>query len=106
MILLEDEKNVMKWISEYGPLTRFQLLGLLSYKTPRTAEKIIRNTRKGRQLQVLENGCYALDRFSKPDPCRSTAVWVLLRFIEKVKQTDHRAAEYPAQNFFVKEGQA
>lgn len=106
MILLEDEKNVLKWISEYGPLTRIQLLGLLSYKTSHTAEKIIRNVRKSRQIQLLESGYYALDRFSKPDIHMNTAVWVLLCFIDKVQPSNHRSADYPAQIFFVKESQA
>lgn len=106
MVLLEDEKLVLKWLSEYGPLTKFQLLGLLSYKPAHTAEKILRNVRRAGMIRSLENGYYALDKFSKPDKKLTISVWVLLKFIEKVKPTDHRLADFPAQIFFMKEAQA
>ena len=106
MVLLEDEKLVLKWLSDYGPLTKFQLLGLLSYKPSHTAEKILRNIRRAGMIRSLENGYYGLDRFARPDPKVTLSVWVLLKFIGKIKPTDHRPAEFPAQIFFVKEAQA
>lgn len=106
MILLEDEKSVLKWISEYGPLTRTQLLGLLSHKQGRVAEKILRNICRAGYLQTIGNGYYACDSCSRPDRKYAAAVWVLLRFIDKVRPTDHRAAAYPSQIFFMKEAQA
>ena len=42
MLLLEDEKNVIKWLSQYGALRKTQLIRMLQ-KLKSTAEKIISN---------------------------------------------------------------
>ena len=42
-MLLDDERYVIKWLSQYGALTKTQVIRLLRDKTPETAEKILRN---------------------------------------------------------------
>ena len=45
MVLLEDEKNVMRWLSQYGPLENRQLIKLLKC-SDRVAFRIMKNLRK------------------------------------------------------------
>ena len=42
-MLLTDEQYVIKWLSQYGPLPRAQVVRLLRHKTPSTAERIAFN---------------------------------------------------------------
>ena len=42
-MLLEDEKYVVKWLSQYGTLPRKQIVQMLQ-KPPDTAKKIINKT--------------------------------------------------------------
>ena len=60
------------------------------YKQPQTAAQNI--------------GYYlALDPMSKPDQRVILAVWVLLRYIDKVEPMAHYPAVYPSQIFFLKD---
>ena len=102
-ILLQDEHNVLKWLSQYGTLTKTQVIRLLRDKQPKTAEKIIKNLK--RQLLVTDSpDGYFLspDPLSKPNMRVINAVWVLLRFINGIESAEHYPADYPAQIFFLK----
>lgn len=57
MLLLEDEKNVIKWLSQYGALRKTQLIRMLQ-KPKSTAEKIIRNLKHDLRLEILGDGYY------------------------------------------------
>lgn len=103
MLLLEDEKNVIKWLSQYGALRKTQLIRMLQ-KPKSTAEKIIRNLKNDLRLEILGDGYYVgLDSMSWPDQKMLTAVWVLLEFVEKIDPMGHYPATYPSQIFFLKE---
>ena len=81
-MLLDDERHVIKWLSQYGALTKTQVIRLLRDKTPETAEKILRNLKREHQI---------------------SDVAVLLRFIDYVDPMAHYPAVYPSQIFFLKE---
>ena len=84
-MLLDDERHVIKWLSQYGALTKTQVIRLLRDKTPETAEKILRNLKREHQISDVAGGYYlALDGLCKPDQRTILAVWVLLRFIDYV----------------------
>lgn len=102
-MLLRDEQYIIKWLSQYGPLTKTQVIRLLKDKSASTAEKIIRNLK--RELRIADVGGYylALDEMCKPDQRLILAVWVLLQFIDQVEPLAHYPAVYPAQLFFLKE---
>ena len=114
-MLLDDERHVIKWLSQYGALTKTQVIRLLRDKTPETAEKILKqlNVEKPRLIKALAvagvfgnviGGYYlALDGLCKPDQRTILAVWVLLRFIDYVDPMAHYPAVYPSQIFFLKE---
>lgn len=51
-MLLDDERHVIKWLSQYGALTKTQVIRLLRDKTPETAEKILRNLKATAQTQT------------------------------------------------------
>ena len=92
-MLLDDERHVIKWLSQYGALTKTQVIRLLRDKTPETAEKILRNLKREHQISDVAGGYYlALDGLCKPDQRTILAVWVLLRFIDYVDPMAH----YPA----------
>ena len=53
-MLLKDEQYIIKWLSQYGPLPKAQVIRLLRDKTPETAEKIIRSLK--RQTRITDVG--------------------------------------------------
>lgn len=102
-MLLQDEQYVIKWLSQYGALLKTQLVQMLQ-KPTRTAEKIIKNLKKELKVEDVGNGYYiGLDAMSLPNQRMITAIWVLLKFIDKVEPMAHYPATYPAQIFFLKE---
>ncbi len=101
-MLLEDEQHVVKWLSQYGAITKTQLLKMLQ-KPPSTGEKILRNLRRELMITDINGGYYiGLDKLCKPDARMITAIWVLLKFISKVDPMAHYPAVYPSQLFFLK----
>lgn len=104
MALLEDERLILRWLSEYGLLERQQLQHLLYGKSERSMNGIFRNLKRGRYITEIENGNYlALDRYCEPQQRMVTAVWVLLQFVEQIAPDAHRQADTPAQIFFLKD---
>lgn len=104
MVLLEDERLILRWLSEYGPLERQQIQRLLYGKSERSMNGIFRNLKQGRYIVEIENGSYlALDRYCEPKQRMVTAVWVLLQFVEQIAPDAHRQADTPAQIFFLKD---
>ena len=102
-MLLQEEQYVVKWLSQYGALTRTQIIMLLRDKSPATAEKIIKNLQRQYKITEIANGYYmGLDGMCKPDQRLILAVWVLLKFIGKVDPMAHYPAVYPSQLFFLK----
>lgn len=102
-MLLQDEQHVVKWLSQYGALTKSQVIKMLQ-KPKSTAEKIINNLHKELMISNVGGGYYlGLDRMTRPDQRTIIAVWVLLKFIEYVDPMAHYPAVYPSQLFFLKE---
>lgn len=60
-MLLDDERHVIKWLSQYGALTKTQVIRLLRDKTPETAEKILRNLKREHQISDVAGGYYTDD---------------------------------------------
>lgn len=103
-MLLQDEQYVIKWLSQYGALTKTQIIRLLRDKKPQTAEKIIKNLKRQLRIADVAGGYYlGLDSMVQPDQRIILAVWVLLKFIDKVDPLAHYPAVYPSQLFFLKE---
>ena len=103
-MLLQDEQYVVRWLTQYGALTKTQVIRLLKDKTPQTAEKIIRNLKRQFMVSDVRGGYYlSSDPMDQPDQRVILAVWVLLKFIDKVEPMAHYPASYPSQLFFLKE---
>lgn len=101
-MLLEDEKHVIKWLSQYHALLYAQVVQLLHDKTPDVADKIIRNLKREDRICDLPGGYLAIDPLVTVDDRVITAVWVLLQFIEHIEPMAHYPATYPAQIYFLK----
>lgn len=102
-MLLDEEKLVIKWLSQYHALKRAQVVGMLHEKTPDVAEKIIKNLIKTNMICELPGGYLALDHMDEIDSRTVTAIWVLLKFIDKIEPNAHYPSTYPSQIFFLKE---
>ena len=101
--LLQEERYVIKWLSQYGALSRTQVAKLLQ-KPKATADRIIRNLKRQMRISDVAGGYYlGLDQMCQPDRRTILAVWVLLKFIEQVEPMAHYPAVYPSQLFFLKE---
>lgn len=102
-MLLEDEQYIIKWLSQYGALTKAQVIKMLQMPKPR-AEKIIHNLKNELHIADVGGGYYlGLDDMVQPDQRIILAVWVLLKFIDSVDPMAHYPATYPSQLFFLKE---
>ena len=103
-MLLQEEQYIIHWLTEYGALTKTQVVRMLKDKPPQTAEKIIRGLKRDVLLYDISGGYYlGVDPMCQPDPRMILAVWVLLQFIDKVEPMAHYPATYPSQIFFLKE---
>lgn len=102
-MLLQEEQYVVKWLTQYGALSKTQIMRMLK-KPHGTAEKILRNLRRQMQISDISGGYYVgTDPMSKPDQRTIIAIWVLLKFIDQVDPMAHYPAIYPSQLFFLKE---
>ena len=102
-MLLQEEQYVVRWLAQYGALTKVQLLRMLQ-KPKNTAEKILRNLRRQMRIADIGGGYYiGSDAMCKPDQRMILAVWVLLEFMDRVGPMSHYPAAYPSQIFFLKE---
>lgn len=102
-MLLKDEQYIIKWLSQYGALTKAQIIRMLR-KPPQVCDKILRNLKKESRISDISGGYYiGLDSMCRPDQRTITAVWVLLKFIDFVDPMAHYPAVYPSQIFFLKE---
>ncbi len=101
-MLLPDEQHVIKWLSQYGALPKTQVIQMLK-KPKSTAEKIIRNLKREKRISDIGGYYLGLDGLCKPNQKMIDAIWVLLKFIDKVDPMAHYPAVYPSQLFFLKE---
>ncbi len=102
-MLLQEEQYVVKWLTQYGALSKTQIIRMLQ-KPKNTAQKILRNLRRQMQIADISGGYYiGTDAMSKPDQRTILAIWVLLKFIDRVDPMAHYPAIYPSQLFFLKE---
>ena len=103
-MLLQDEQYIVRWLTQYGSLSRVQVIKMLHDKPPKTAEKIINTLKRQRIITEFSGGYYlGMDDMEKPDQRIMTAIWVLLRFIDQVEPMAHYPASYPSQLFFLKQ---
>ena len=103
-MLLQEEQYIIHWLTQYGALTKTQVIRLLKDKTPQTAEKIIRGLKREVLLHDIAGGYYlGVDPMCQPEQRIILSVWVLLQFIDHVEPMAHYPATYPSQIFFLKE---
>ena len=103
-MLLPDEQYVLKWLSQYGALTSTQVVRLLRHKPSDVIDKILRGMKRQCLIAEISGGYYlGLDPQHQPDQRMITAIWVLLKFIDKVEPMAHYPAVFPSQLFFLKE---
>ena len=103
-MLLQEEQYIIRWLTQYGALTKTQVVRLLKDKPPETAAKIIRNLKRELMISEISGGYYlGVDPMCQPDQRIILAVWVLLEFIGRVEPMAHYPATYPSQIFFLKE---
>lgn len=101
-MLLQEERYIIKWLSQYGALQKAQLIKMLR-KPPNTAERILKRMKKDMRIDNVSGGYYVgLDNMAQPDQRTILAVWVLLQFSEHVDPLAHYPATYPSQIFFLK----
>ena len=102
-MLLQEEMLILQWLSQYGVLTRKQLVRMLQ-KSEATAERLIRSLKKQMRVAEISGGYYiGLDPMCRPDQRSILAIWVLLKFIDQVEPMAHYPASYPSQLFFLKD---
>ena len=104
MALMEDERLILRWLSQYGPLRWLQIRGLLYYRPQRSVNRLVQNMKHARRIAAIEDGEYlAVDQYCEPKQRMITAVWVLLQFIEQIDPEAHWQADAPAQVSFLKD---
>ena len=56
-MLLQDERYIIKWLSQYGALPKTQLIRMLR-KPKSTAERIIKNLKRELRIEDVGGGYY------------------------------------------------
>ena len=59
MALMEDERLILRWLSQYGPLRWPQIRGLLYYRPQRSVNRLVQNMnqfRNGHRCPVCHDG--------------------------------------------------
>lgn len=94
-MLQNDELHVIKWLSQYGPLPKSQIMKML--QIPEQAlEKVLKSLQRQRKITEVGGGYYfGLNKMCQPDQRMILAVWVLTRFIEKIDPMAHYPARIP-----------
>ena len=90
-MLLQDEQYVVKWLTQYGALTKTQVIRLLRDKPPKIAEKIIRNLKQQFMVSDIRGGYYlGADSMAQPDQriilaiCRSQYKLYCVTFLTNI----------------------
>lgn len=102
-MLLQDEQYVVTWLSQYGVLTKKQIVKMLK-KSNSTADRILANLKKRFMICPISDGFYyGVDPMCTPEQRTIQAVWVLLHYFDKIAPLAHYPASFPSQIFFLKE---
>lgn len=105
MALMEEEQLVIRWLTQYGPMSKSMIRKLLHYKTSVTVGRILTGLRRRNYITEIEDGRYfATDKFCKVDSRMQEALWVLFHFVEQVRSSAHHVGEDPVQIVFLKDG--
>lgn len=98
MALREEEHLIVRWLSQYGPLTKGMIRRLLHYKPSDTVSRILGGLVRYRKITMIEDHkYYATDRYCKPIARMQKAVWVLNQFVETIDPRSHQIADSPSQ---------
>lgn len=103
-MLLTEEQYLVKWLSQYGAMTKRQLVRMLHTKSEPAAERIIGNLLRRHIAVRVGGGLFiSLSPTYVPEQKMSQAVWVLTQFIQSIDPLDHYPTTHPSQIFFLKE---
>lgn len=98
MALREEEHLIVRWLSQYGPLTKGTIRRLLYYKPSETVTRILGGLVRYRKIAMIEDRkYYAIDRYCKPISHMQRAVNVLCEFAETIDPRSHQIADSPSQ---------
>lgn len=104
MALREEEHLIVRWLSQYGPMSREMIRKLLHYKPSDTVTRILNGLVRYRKIAMIEeHKYYAIDRYCTVIPKMHEAVYVLLEFIANIDPRSHQIADSPSQIRFVQE---
>lgn len=78
---MDDERFVTDLLSDFGILPRRLVVSLLNKDHPETADKIIRKLRNSNRIVLVKEIYIAANRYCKPDPRKTTALWVVTKFL-------------------------
>ena len=53
MALMEDERLILRWLSQYGPLRWPQIRGLLYYRPQRSVNRLVQNMKHTRRIAAI-----------------------------------------------------
>jgi hypothetical protein len=86
ILLEDDEKNIIYWLTEYGPLPRLQIIQLLHGKSGSQAKRIIKSLKGLQKIYDISGGYFiGTHPLDTPDPRIVRAIWVLLKFIGQIE---------------------
>ena len=102
-MLTTDEQHIIKWLSQYGALDYRQVIRLLHGRPENYADRTIKRLKQDERIYAVNGRYLSVDPTCKPDQGVIDAVWVMLRFIDRIDPVNHYPATYPSHVFFIAE---
>lgn len=104
MALMEDERLILRWLSQYRAFALGRKFADCSTTDRALCQQACAEHEACRRIAAIEDGEYlAVDQYCEPKQRMITAVWVLLQFIEQIAPEAHWQADAPAQISFLKD---
>lgn len=101
--LQPEEQLIVDALRQYGCLKKEQLILMIHYKPRELVERILIGLAKRQVIFIDESDNVKLDLRCDYNYQTEIAFWILLKYIMVIKPSEHYAANYPSQIYFLKD---
>ncbi len=101
--LQTEEQIIVDTLRQYGCLKKSQITKMIHYKEPELVERILVGLSKRQAVFLDECDNVKIDIRCDYSYQHEVAFWILLKYIMSIRPSEHYAANYPSQIYFLKD---